>query len=231
MPRGKKKTGGGTADGDPPEEDGPGSLDAGEGDDDAWETSYATEGLDLDESESALAADLEYSGLTASDVMVSEVITVRPETSIEEVSELFQIHNIHGAPVVDSDGLLVGIVTEDDVMVGGMGFSDEELDSLEDEDGEEADKEVATAAAAEPAVEPAGEGDLMDETRRVEEIMTPRPITAEEHTPVEELCRLMWKLKIHRIPIVNEGRVRGIVSTIDICRLVVEGRARLIPSE
>jgi CBS domain-containing protein len=231
MPRGKKKTGGGTADGDPPEEDGPGSLDAGEGDDDAWETSYATEGLDLDEPESALAADLEYSGLTASDVMVSEVITVRPETSIEEVSELFQIHNIHGAPVVDNEGMLVGIVTEDDVMVGGMGFSDEELDTLEDEDGEEAGQEAAAAAAAEPAVEPAGEGDLMDETRRVEEIMTPRPITAEEHTPVEELCRLMWKLKIHRIPIVNQGRVRGIVSTIDICRLVVEGRARLIPSE
>jgi CBS domain-containing protein len=234
MPRGKKKTGGGTADGDPPEEDEPGSLDAGE-DDDNWEASYATEGLDLDESESALAADLEYSGLTASDVMVSEVITVRLETSIEEVSELFQIHNIHGAPVVDNEGMLVGIVTEDDVMVGGMGFSDEELDTLEDEDGEEAGQEAAAAAAAEPAVEPdvepAVEGDPVDETRRVEEIMTPRPITAEEHTPVEELCRLMWKLKIHRIPIVNQGRVRGIVSTIDICRLVVEGRARLIPSE
>lgn len=234
MPGGKKKGGGGTVDGDPPpEEDGAPSPELDEGDD--WEASYSLEGLDLDEPESALAADLEYSGLTASDVMVSEVITVRPETSIEEVSELFQIHNIHGAPVVDNDGMLVGIVTEDDVVVGGMGFSDEELDTLEGEEPEEGAGEDAAqgaeASAAAAAGEAATEGEPLDETRRIEEIMTPRPITAGEDTPVEELCRLMWKLKIHRIPIVNQGRVRGIVSAIDICRLVVEGRARLIPSE
>jgi len=242
MPGGKKKSGGGTVDGDPPpEEDEAAAPEAGEageaGEDDDWEASYSLDGLDLDEPESALAADLEYSGLTASDVMISEVITVRPETSIEEVSELFQIHNIHGAPVVDDEGMLVGIVTEDDVVVGGMGFSDEELDTLDGEEPEEGAGESAPEAAASPASEPVAEGestaegDPLDETRRIEEIMTPRPITAEEDTPVEELCRLMWKLKIHRIPIVNQGRVRGIVSAIDICRLVVEGRARLIPSE
>jgi CBS domain-containing protein len=63
----------------------------------------------------------------------------------------------------------------------------------------------------------------------VEEIMTPRPIAVEEETPLEELCNLMWNLKIHRIPIISKGRVRGIVSTIDICRLVAEGQARIVP--
>ena len=175
----------------------------------------------MEEAENALAADLLYSGLTAADVMSGDVITIRAATTIEEVSELFQIHNINGAPVVDDEGLLIGIVTEDDIVVGRMGLSDEELDGMEDE-----------AAAAEPAAEAGSGADPAagkTEVRRVEEIMTPRPIAVEEETPLEELCNLMWNLKIHRIPIISKGRVRGIVSTIDICRLVAEGQARIVP--
>ena len=86
----------------------------------------------------------------------------------------------------------------------------------------DAENEAETAAA--PA-----EDDSEKDVRCVAEIMTPRPIAVEEDTPIEELCNLMWNLKIHRIPIVSNGRVRGIISTIDICRLVVEGRARLTP--
>ena len=178
----------------------------------------------MDAAENALAADLLYSGLIAADVMIGDVITIRASTTIAEVSELFQIHNINGAPVVDDDGMLIGIVTEDDIVVGGMGLSDEELDGLDDE-----------PAASEPAAEtksdpgPAKGDESKVEVRHVGEIMTPRPIAVEENTPIEELCNLMWNLKIHRIPIVSKGRVRGIVSTIDICRLVAQGQARIVP--
>ena len=232
MPRGKKTGDGSGGEDLPPEDDAP-AADADQEDadqDGGWDVAFSPEGLDSDEPEAALVEDLQFSGLTAADVMISEVITVRLETTMDEVSELFQIHNINGAPVVDDDGLLVGIVTEDDVVVGSMGFSDEELDTLgDDEEGETG--EAGAPPAAGPAAEAVAEGEPVDETRRVGEIMTPRPITVEEDTPVEELCRLMWKLKIHRIPIVSEGRVRGIVSTIDICRLIVEGRARLMPMD
>jgi CBS domain-containing protein len=60
--------------------------------------------------------------------------------------------------------------------------------------------------------------------------MTPHPFAAEEQTPVEELCRLIFQLKIHRLPIVRKGKVTGIVSSADICRLVAEGRVRLVPA-
>lgn len=178
----------------------------------------------MDAAESALAADLLYSGLTAADVMISDVITIRATTTIEEVAELFQIQNINGAPVVDDDGLLIGIVTEDDLVVGGMGLSDEELSGLED------DQDVAEPAAVSGSeTVSVKEDEVISDVRQVGEIMTPRPIAVAEDTPVEELCNLMWNLKIHRIPIVSHGRVRGIVSTIDICRLVAEGRARIVP--
>ena len=237
MPRGKKTGGGSGGEDLPPEDDAP-AADADQEDadqDGGWDVAFSPEGLDPDEPEGALVEDLQFSGLTAVDVMTSEVITVRLETTMDEVSELFQIHNINGAPVVDDAGLLVGIVTEDDVVVGSMGFSDEELDTLGDDEDDETGAipaaDPGATEAAGPTAEAVAEGEPVDETRRVGEIMTPRPITVEEDTPVEELCRLMWKLKIHRIPIVSGGRVRGIVSTIDICRLIVEGRARLVPMD
>jgi len=178
----------------------------------------------IDAAENALAADLLYSGLTAADIMVSDVITIRASTTIEELAELFQIHNINGAPVVDDDGLLIGIVTEDDIVVGGMGLTDEELDGLDDEP-ETSDP----AGEAQSAADSDKEETSVPEVRQVGEIMTPNPIAVEEDVPVEELCNLMWNLKIHRIPIVSKGKVLGIVSTIDLCRLVAQGQARLVP--
>ena len=197
----------------------------------------AAQGEDAEEGdmdvESNAIINMLYSGMTAADLMTREVITVRAEARVDEISELFQIHNINGAPVVDDEGMLIGIVTEDDVVVGGMGLSDEELDLYGNEG--EGDKEAPDMDAEQNATE-AGkaqdEGAIPErQGRLVGEIMTPQPIAMEEDTPVEELCRLMWQLKIHRIPIVREGRVRGIVSTIDLCRLVVEGRARIVPMD
>jgi len=50
--------------------------------------------------------------LTAGAIMTSELVTVRPESSIEEAIELLLSEKISGLPVVDEDGQLVGLVTE-----------------------------------------------------------------------------------------------------------------------
>jgi len=49
-------------------------------------------------------------------------------------------------------------------------------------------------------------------------------ISAEEDTPVIELCRIMWSLRIHRVPILRKGKVTGLVSSMDLCRAVLEGK-------
>jgi CBS domain-containing protein len=131
--------------------------------------------------------------------MVRDVLTVSPGTAVSDVSEMLKLHNIKGAPVVDRKGILVGIITEDDLVFGQLGISEEEMELM---------RSPGTGAR----------GDL-NVTRRVAEIMTENPIAAEEDTPVEELCRLMSRLKIHRIPIV----------TIDICKVLADGHARLVP--
>ena len=147
------------------------------------------------------------SGLTARDVMARDVVTVDPATSVDVVSSIFQLHNINGCPVVDDEGRLIGIVTEDDLVFGRMGATDEEM-------------------ASPPASNKAGSQKTRG-THFVAEIMTPNPIAAEEETPIEELCRLMCRLRIHRIPIVRNQRVTGIVSSLDVCRLLADGSAGL----
>jgi len=155
-------------------------------------------------------AGIRLSGLTAADLMARDVLTVHPGTPVSEVSALFKLHNIKGAPVVEGDGDLVGIITEDDLVFGQLGISDEEREMMSGPDPRSR-RQVKVV-------------------RRVAEIMTHNPIAVEETAPVEDLCRLMSRLKIHRIPIVNAGKVVGIVSTIDICRLLGDGHARLVRS-
>ena len=60
----------------------------------------------------------------------------------------------------------------------------------------------------------------------VRDIMTSPPVCATEETDVVELCRMMWGMRIHHIPIVLDGRVTGIVSTLDLARAVAEGSIR-----
>jgi CBS domain-containing protein len=140
--------------------------------------------------------------------MARDVLSVSPGTPVSDVSALFKMHNIKGAPVVERNGDLVGIITEDDLIFGQLGIPDEERERL---------------AGSGPGVRSG-----VSVIRRVAEIMTQNPIAAAEDTPVEDLCRLMSRLKIHRIPILRGRQVVGIVSTIDICRILGDGEALLV---
>jgi CBS domain-containing protein len=57
----------------------------------------------------------------------------------------------------------------------------------------------------------------------VGEIMTSPAVCATEDTDVAELSRLMWGMRIHRIPILLDGRVTGVVTALDVVRAVAEG--------
>jgi CBS domain-containing protein len=138
----------------------------------------------------------------AREIMTRDVATVTPSMPIEDLCEIFQRWNIKGAPVIDASRKLLGIVTESDVVFGGLG------------------------RGAVPGGSPA-EGRLPGRgPTTVGEIMTEPAISAEEDTPVEQIAAMMWKMRIHRIPICKSGRLTGIVSTLDICQALAEGKLR-----
>jgi CBS domain-containing protein len=137
--------------------------------------------------------------MRASDVMRHEVVVIREENTVAELCDLFQQHHVHGAPVVDADGLLRGFVSLEDVLFGSMGSS----------------------SPSEP-----GQGTQAPLPPLVRDIMTAPAVSAFEATDVEDLCRLMWKLRIHHVPIVRDGKVVGIVSALDLARAIAEGKIR-----
>jgi CBS domain-containing protein len=57
----------------------------------------------------------------------------------------------------------------------------------------------------------------------VKAIMTSPAISAEETTPIADLCHVMWNLRIHRVPIVRGGHVTGLISSMDLCRAILAG--------
>jgi CBS domain-containing protein len=139
--------------------------------------------------------------MIARDLMQTAVRTLREDAPLTEACDLFLEENVNGAPVVDAAGSLVGIITQQDVFFGTLGLP----------------VPVNQASGAVPGLfDPIG-------ALRVRDVMTSPAVCASEDVDVAELCRLMWSLRIHRIPIVRDGLVAGIVSSMDLCHAVSEG--------
>ena len=143
---------------------------------------------------------------TAGDIMTRDVISVNEDMKIFSVIELLNEKKISGVPVLNKDAELVGIVTKSDLL-GTFIDQDIELslslsislkDALGFQQPEKAEEKVSVDEFA------------------VKEIMSTGPITAAEDTPVEKLAEMMIDAKIHRIIIVDDNGISGIVSTHDM---------------
>ncbi len=149
--------------------------------------------------------------MRAADLMTRELITVNPETTVEDLCDRFRDHRITAAPVVDAEGRLVGIVSKDDIIFHGR---------RDQADHVGADiKRLLSAGFV-------GFGPDIVTSLRVSDIMTRDVVTASETDGIEDLCRLMWDRRVHRIPIVRDSLLVGIVSALDVCRSVAGGALR-----
>ncbi|HXU11920.1 MAG TPA: CBS domain-containing protein [Candidatus Binatia bacterium] len=183
----------------------------------------------------------------ARDLMTRSPITVPADMRVGALCDLLQEKNINGAPVVDSAGRLVGVVTQEDIIYGSMGSpapdgagrSGGEAAGPASGGGRASRRVVSvlrgrTLHAAPPAPLRSGEKPFWAEHRSpdpmempVSTIMTSPAISAEEDTPVTDVCRIMWSLRIHRVPVLRQGKVTGLVSSMDLCRAVIEGKIKI----
>jgi CBS-domain-containing membrane protein len=143
--------------------------------------------------------------LCAADLMSRELVVIPDDISLQDAARRLVRNQVSGAPVVDCRGVLVGVISSSDFLRRST-------------DGKE-----RTSGGMSPCVyaewQVVDVEQLPDET--VRRRMTADPVTAEEHTPVAELARLMVDAHIHRVIIVDEERVpKGIVSSTDILAAV-----------
>ena len=139
------------------------------------------------------------------DIMVREVITIQKDASVEELSELLVKNKISGVPVIDSDGKLVGIATEGDLIIKDSDLHFPRYFKLLDsiiylESLNKFKKSLKKFLGT-----------------KVEDVMTAEIKTVKEETPISEAANIMIKYNVNRVPVLDsKDELVGIVTRADI---------------
>ena len=143
--------------------------------------------------------------LKAKDIMTQDIITVKPATTIEDLAHILIKHQISGTPVVDEDGNLIGIVTENDLISKNKKLH------------------IPTILRLFDAFIPLGTSRLEEEIKRmaaftVGEICTRNVVTCDEDMSIEDVATMMTEKKIHLLPVLKERRLVGIIGKKDLIK-------------
>lgn len=144
----------------------------------------------------------------ARDVMNPNVIAVQADMDLRDLAKMFLDKGITGAPVVDGDGNLAGVISQTDLIYYNLTRGDElKLDS-----------HFYQSARMEGSHVPAGFQIEDANSGRVADVMTPLVHSVTESADLGSVVRLMTRKHIHRV-IVRKGRkVAGIISALDVLR-------------
>jgi CBS-domain-containing membrane protein len=146
--------------------------------------------------------------LTAKDIMTKNVITVKPETSIEELASLLVKNGISGAPVVDASGTLYGIATDNDLISRNKRLHIPTVVSFLDaaiylESSKKFKEEVKRLAAT-----------------KVGDICVRKVVTITEDATMVDIATIMAEKKVHLLPVIKNGKIVGIVGKRDVVKAV-----------
>jgi CBS-domain-containing membrane protein len=143
------------------------------------------------------------------DIMTREVKSVSPETEITQAAKLLLSERINGVPVVNRAGELVGILCQSDLIAQQKSIPIPSLFTLLD--GyiplsflNRIDREVEKIAAT-----------------KVDNAMTPDPVTVNSDTGIEKVAALMVEKNYHTLPVVDDGKLVGIVGKEDVLRTLL----------
>jgi CBS domain-containing protein len=145
--------------------------------------------------------------MNARDVMTTEVITVNPETTVQALAALLSEKSISGAPVVDSAGRLVGIVSEGDLLHRAETGTERRVQRRR---SWWLDSVAAEEEAARDYVKAHG--------RTVNDIMSRNVVSVSETTDLGEIAHVLETKKVKRVPVLRDGKVVGIVSRANLVR-------------
>lgn len=151
--------------------------------------------------------------LTVRDVMTRSVFTVRRTTPLKDVARLLVDNGVSGVPVIDDDGTAVGVVSEADFLVKEQGAQAIRHRRLARLLGESA---LAQVQLGKVAATTAGEA------------MTSPAISISPSRPIHEAAQLMTDSRVNRLPVIENGRLVGIVTRADLVRAYLRTDEELI---
>lgn len=146
---------------------------------------------------------------TVADIMTKDVVTVRTETTIRELAELFVSHRVSSLPVVDAKGCLIGVVTESDLVEQSKTVHLPTVISLFDwviylESEKSLEKELKKMGG-----------------RTVADIYQQDVTTIASTSSISDAADLMSSHHVNALPVQDNGELVGIVARIDIIRTLL----------
>jgi CBS domain-containing protein len=153
--------------------------------------------------------------ISARDVMQARVVTVEPSLPAADLEALLDRERISGAPVVEA-GQLVGVVSRAD-LVGAAAGAEDDADALlayyEDAGGAASSRGERARLVGERGA-----------SLRVRDLMQTDLVTVAPVAPLREVAAKLTERCIHRVLVVDGGRLVGIVSSLDLLRPLADGR-------
>jgi CBS domain-containing protein len=147
--------------------------------------------------------------LKVKDIMTKEAITVSPDTEIVSAAKILLENRINGMPVIDAFGRLVGIICQSDLVAQQKAIPIPSVFTFLESfipltSMKRMDKEMEKIAAL-----------------TVKEAMTLEPVTVSPETDIEEVAKLMVDKKYHTLPVMDGGKVVGIVGKEDVLKTLL----------
>ncbi len=148
--------------------------------------------------------------------VMKKPIVVNQNNDVRDVIKLFRKYKISGAPVVDDDNNLVGIISESDI-IKTLTTHDEDLDLILPSPFDLIELPLKTTLKIEEFKE-----DIEKALKtKVKDIMTKDVITISPDTPINEAANIMIKHNIKRLPVVKNGKLVGIITRGDLIEALI----------
>ena len=144
--------------------------------------------------------------MRVTDLMTRNCISVLPSTTLADAARIMLANHVTGLPVLDTDGKLVGIVSEGDLLRRAeLGTDGQPVNWLK--------AFLIPSSVAEDYV--------VTHSRHVSGVMTHNPVSVTPATELNEVAELMLRKHIKRLPVLDEGKLVGVISRTDLLRALV----------
>ena len=147
--------------------------------------------------------------LKAKDIMTTDLITVSPDTEITQATRILLDKRVNGLPVLDSDGRLVGLICQSDLVMQQKKIALPSLFNLLDgliplRAPKNFEQEIRKITAT-----------------TVGQAMVTDPVTVTPETELTEIATLMVEKKYHTLPVLDGGKLVGVIGKEDVLRTIL----------